>query len=215
LTIGAASSDALSYLGLGKVFPANMTGNTVLLAVGTAGGKYDDSIRSALALGGFVVGALLAGLATGGHAVDRWTLALRAVLGAELAIQLAALGWWLTLPDKPTGAPRLALIAMLGVTMGAQSGVVARLPVGVSTTYITGTWTAVSTWAAGLLRPGRGPEREQQVGLQAAVLACYLGAAFGAGYLFTYAGSVVMAVPAAMVAIVLAATTLLARSREG
>jgi uncharacterized membrane protein YoaK (UPF0700 family) len=202
LTLGAASTDALSYLGLGRVFPANMTGNTVLLAIGTASGKYDESIRSAIALGGFVLGAVLGGLATGGHSVQRWTPAMRLVLAAELAVQLAVLGWWLTLPDKPSGAPRLALIGMLGVTMGAQSGVVARLPVGVSTTYITGTWTAVSTWAAGLLRPGRGPERDQQAGLQAAVLGCYLVGAFGAGFLFTYAGAVVAAIPAGAVALV-------------
>jgi uncharacterized membrane protein YoaK (UPF0700 family) len=214
LTIGAASTDALSYLGLGRVFPANMTGNTVLLAIGTAGAKYEDAIRSTIALGGFLVGAVLAGLATGGHAVHRWTAAIRAVLLAELAVQLAVLGWWLTLPDKPHGAPQLALIGMLGVTMGAQSGVVARLPAGVSTTYITGTWTAVSTWAAGWLRPGRGPDPEQQAGLQASVLACYLAAAFGGGYLFIYAGPVVAAIPPGAVTVVSLALCRPANRRE-
>ena len=33
LTVVAACADAISYLGLGHVFPANMTGNTVLLDV--------------------------------------------------------------------------------------------------------------------------------------------------------------------------------------
>jgi uncharacterized membrane protein YoaK (UPF0700 family) len=210
-TVGAASTDAMSYLGLGKVFPANMTGNTVLLAIGTATGDYAHAVRSAIALGGFVLGALLAGVATGGHTHRDWTPGIRAVLLAELTVQLAVLSWWLTLPDKPTGAARLALIGLLGVTMGAQSGAIARLPVGVSTTYITGTWTAVSTWAAGRLRPGAGPEHDQQVGLQTAVLACYLAAAFGAGYVFSYAGPVVAAIPPAMVGAGLLATTRRAR----
>jgi len=206
LTVGAASTDALSYLGLGRVFPANMTGNTVLLAIGTASGKYDESIRSAIALGGFLAGAGCAGLAVGARAVDRWTRTIRLVLLVELAVQLSVLGWWLTLPDKPSGAPQLALIGLLGTTMGAQSGVTARLPAGVSTTYITGTWTAVTTWVAGRLRPVPRTDPDQDVRLQAGVLACYLAAAFGAGYLYTWAGPVVAAIPAAAVLVVLAAT---------
>ena len=202
LTAGAAASDAMTYLGLGKVFPANMTGNTVLLAIGTASGDYAHTIRSVVTLGGFITGAVLAGLATGGRRAPTWTPALRLVLLVELAVQLAVLGWWLTLPAKPSGAPQLALLGMLGVTMGAQSGAVARLPVGVSTTYITGTWTAVSTWAAGWLRPGVRPERSQDAGLQASVLGCYLAAAFGSGYLYEYAGPVVAVLPAAAVLIV-------------
>lgn len=199
LTVGAASTDAISYLGLGKVFPANMTGNTVLLAVGTASGDYAHSIRSALALGGFVTGAVVAGLVIGSRP---W----RTVLAVELGVLLAILGWWLTLPDKPSGAAQLALIGMAGATMGAQSAAVSRLPVGVSTTYITGTWTAVSTWAASRLHPRASAGSPREAGLQAAVLCCYLAAAFGAGYLFIYAGPPVLTVPVAAVAAALALT---------
>lgn len=202
LTAGAASTDAMTYLGLGKVFPANMTGNTVLLAIGTASGDYAHTIRSVVTLGGFITGAALAGVATGARGTRTWTPALRLVLLAELLVQLAVLGWWLTLPAKPSGAPQLALLGMLGVTMGAQSGAVARLPVGVSTTYITGTWTAVSTWVAARLRPGTRPDRSQDVVLQATVLACYVAAAFGSGYLYEYAGPVDMVLPVAAVLVV-------------
>jgi uncharacterized membrane protein YoaK (UPF0700 family) len=190
-----------------------MTGNTVLLAIGTASGEYARAIRSLLALGGFLTGAFLAGLATRGQDRPGWTRTLYTILLAELALQLAALGWWLRLPDHPSGAARLALIGMLGTTMGAQSGVVARLPVWVSTVYITGTWTAVSTEVARRLRRVPPGEPERHAPLQVAVVGCYLGAAFAAAYLFTYAGPVAAALGPGMVGCVLGVS--LWRSRAG
>lgn len=193
----------MSYLGLGQVFPANMTGNTVLLAIGTATADYASAIRSLIALGGFVVGAFVAGLTAGIRSTETWTGGMRAVLLAEFAVQVSALGWWLTLPDHPHGAAQHALIGMLGVTMGMQSAVVARLPVGVSTTYITGTWTAVSTWVAGRLRRSReATERSADARTQAAVLVCYFVAALGAGLLYRAAGGAVAAIPAGTVGLV-------------
>lgn len=203
LTAGAASTDALSYLGLGQVFPANMTGNTVLLAIGVTTADYAKAIRSLLALGGFVFGAVVAGLAAGTRTTKLSDPALRASLLAEFAIQVAALGWWLTGPDHPNGAAQLTLIALLGVTMGMQSATVARLPVGVSTTYITGTWTAVSTWAASRMRRvSTATERSSDARIQGAVVVCYFAAALAAGYVFRAASGVAAAIPAGSTALV-------------
>jgi uncharacterized membrane protein YoaK (UPF0700 family) len=198
----------MSYLGLGKVFPANMTGNTVLLAIGTTSGDYSAAIRSLLALGGFVLGAMLVGLTTGTGPIQIRSRRLGAVLAVECATQLAVLGWWLTRADAPTGSARLALIGMLGATMGAQSAAIARLPVGVSTTYITGTWTAVSTRAAARLRHSTeaaeapADQTSAQAQVQIPVLACYFGAALGAGYLYQRIGGAVAAIPAVAIALV-------------
>jgi uncharacterized membrane protein YoaK (UPF0700 family) len=202
LTAGSGATDALSYLGLGKVFPANMTGNTVLLSIGIATGDYGRTARSGVALGGFVFGALLAGLAS--RPADGWTARMRAVLVGEFLVQVAALAWWLSLPERhPSGAARFALIGLLGATMGAQSALVSRLPVGVSTTYITGTWTAVSTWTASRLHRGIEPEPRRDSALQVAVVVCYFAAALAAGFLFRVTGGAVAAIPAAAVAVVL------------
>jgi uncharacterized membrane protein YoaK (UPF0700 family) len=57
LALAGGALDATSYVGLGKVFTANMTGNTVLLAVALARGSGADAARSAMALGGFCIGA--------------------------------------------------------------------------------------------------------------------------------------------------------------
>jgi uncharacterized membrane protein YoaK (UPF0700 family) len=50
LTLAAASVDAISYLGLGHVFTAMMTGNTVLLGLALAQGEVLAALRSILAL---------------------------------------------------------------------------------------------------------------------------------------------------------------------
>lgn len=185
LTALAAAADAISYLGLGKVFPANMTGNTVLMGIGLADHDYTGAVRSAVALGGFVTGAAVVGLLWSG----RHTRTVYG-LGIEAAAITAAAGLWATLGATPTGGPRYVLIALLGGAMGAQSGVAAGLRVGVSTTYITGTWTALSTGIAGLLRPRRAPRERTRPGpalwRQIAVVVCYFGAALLSGYLFVH-----------------------------
>ena len=56
LTLAAASVDAISYLGLGHVFTAMMTGNTVLLGLALAQGEALAALRSILALIGFAIG---------------------------------------------------------------------------------------------------------------------------------------------------------------
>lgn len=57
--------DALGYLGFGRVFTANMSGNTVLLGMALAQLDGDAVARSSLALAGLLAGdALPAAAAT-------------------------------------------------------------------------------------------------------------------------------------------------------
>jgi Protein of unknown function (DUF1275) len=68
----------VSFLGLGHVFTANMTGNVVLLGFATVGVPGLSIRRSLTALGAFVVGAAVGGhLGTALAATDRrrWLLA--------------------------------------------------------------------------------------------------------------------------------------------
>ena len=53
--------DAVSFLSLGRVFTANMTGNIVLLAFATAHVSGLSITRSLTALLAFLVGAILGG----------------------------------------------------------------------------------------------------------------------------------------------------------
>src|SRR5437870_3704538 len=83
--------DAVSYLALGHVFTANMTGNVVLLGFAVAGAPGLSAARSAAAIVAFLIGAVIGGrMATAmsvGHR-HRWT---GAAFGAEAALLLAAM----------------------------------------------------------------------------------------------------------------------------
>ena len=220
LTLVAGCTDAISYLGLGRVFTANMTGNTVLLGVAVAQRDAGAAGRSMAALGGFVVGATLAGL------VAPRTGGLRSVTPAllgEAAVLAGLLGWWLVAGSEPTGAVRDGLIAVAGIAMGVQSAAVAGLGVpGVATTYITGTWTGITAGVATWLRRRR-PVRRSRTGrvsqpadeaglegrgLQVAVVLVYLGGAIGSGFASDAWGSAAAVVPLGILSCVVLITAL-------
>ena len=66
LTFGTGLVDAASYLGLGHVFTANMTGNVVLLGFGIAGAAGLPVVAPLVSLLAFLVGA-----GTGGFLVSK------------------------------------------------------------------------------------------------------------------------------------------------
>jgi uncharacterized membrane protein YoaK (UPF0700 family) len=61
LTVTTGLVDAVSVLGLGRVFTANMTGNVVFWGFGVAGAPGFSIARCATALAGFLAGAALGG----------------------------------------------------------------------------------------------------------------------------------------------------------
>jgi len=61
MTVVTGLVDAVSFLSLGHVFTANMTGNIVLLAFATAHVSGLSIARSSMALLAFLVGAILDG----------------------------------------------------------------------------------------------------------------------------------------------------------
>src|SRR5229473_4734137 len=88
--------DATSYLALGHVFTANMTGNVVFLAFAVAGAPGLSIPRSVVSLGAFLAGAVAGGrlaarLGTGPQ--HRWVataFAVEAVLLLSAALATAA-----------------------------------------------------------------------------------------------------------------------------
>ena len=72
LTVVSGVVDAVSYLGLGHVFTANMTGNVVLVGFAAAGAPGFSVAASLTALGVFVIGA-----AGGGRIIERARLSAR------------------------------------------------------------------------------------------------------------------------------------------
>ena len=87
LTIVTGLVDTFSYLLLGHVFVANMTGNVVFLGFAIAGAKGFSIPASLVALGSFVVGALVGGKVGSGLGRHRGHL-----LAATTSFQVLLLG---------------------------------------------------------------------------------------------------------------------------
>jgi len=175
LTAVTGLVDAVSYLGLGHVFVANMTGNVIFLGF-VAGGAHDISAAlslvaiAAFALGAFGGGRL--GRNTGGHrgrllAVSSCIQAL-AVAGA-LLVSLASFG-------VRDGISDHALVVLLAFAMGLQTATARRLGVADLTTTVL---TLTVTGLAADSRPAGGTHPHTGRRL-AAIAAMLVGAFVGA-----------------------------------
>ncbi|WP_442789284.1 YoaK family protein [Kitasatospora sp. NBC_01302] len=174
LTAVSGLIDAVSYLGLGHVFTANMTGNVVVIAfalVGTPGFSVAGSLTS---LAAFLLGSVLAGRLALRHPDARRVRWLRAALLTETALQGAATAVAFT--SSGGRAREEALIALLAVAMGLRNGTVRKLGVpDLTTTVLTLTLTGLA--ADSSLAGGDNPRLGRRL---YAVLAMLAGAAPGA-----------------------------------
>ncbi|MER7771480.1 YoaK family protein [Kitasatospora sp. NPDC096140] len=151
LTVVTGVVDAVSYLALGHVFVANMTGNVVFLGFAIAGAPNLSAIASLAALAAFLVGAL-----AGGHLARRLPGHRGRLLTTAVGVQaaLVATGTVLAAVVGHTSDPaRYTLIGLLGFAMGGQNAVVRALKIpDLTTTVLTMTITAL---AADLTGPRR------------------------------------------------------------
>ncbi len=155
LSLAAGCVDAIGYLGLGQIFVANMTGNTVLLGLALGQANGQAALRALVALAGFVVG-VAAGAAIVGPRRERsaWSPAVTAALALELVVLAAFAVVWYLAEAEPSGSGVYPLILLPSVAMGVQSAAVRQLGIpGVATTYITGTLTDLTEGAISRLRP--------------------------------------------------------------
>ncbi|GIH17524.1 YoaK family protein [Rugosimonospora africana] len=168
LGLVAGYADAAAYLGLGHVFAANMTGNTVLLGIGViawATGRRllpSTPLLAILSLAGFAVGALVAAVLLRRIA---WRIGYRLGLLLEAGLLIAvAAGWTITgwsaagrtaAGQRPGLYPELGLLIVLSAAMGAQSALAHRVGVrGVPTTVVTTSMVTALVGAASGKRRG-------------------------------------------------------------
>ena len=219
LTWAAGTVDAISYLGLGHVFTAMMTGNIVLLGLALAQGEILAALRSVVALITFSIGVFF-----GAMIVEReskppdWPAAVTGALGVEAVILGIFVGISLLTGVPRAGGIAYLLIALLALAMGIQSAAIRHLGVpGIATTYITGTLTSLMIDLLGWLRSvaarlpitrsGSGERSptaawEQRVGLLAAVITLYCFGALVGGILEARSSPLAALVPAATVLLV-------------
>lgn len=146
--LGGESGDpvpaAFSYLVLGHVFVANMTGNVVFSGFAIAGAAGFSLTASLAALAAFALGALLGGRLAHRARAHRGRV-LRLALLLETALVLVA---YVVAEVAATPYPRTAkhaLIALLGLAMGVQNAAARALAVpDLTTTVLTLTITGVA-----------------------------------------------------------------------
>ncbi|MGE6632179.1 YoaK family protein [Bacillus sp. NPDC077027] len=137
LCLSAGIVDVIGYLSLGHVFTANMTGNIVLLGIAAGGSLKLTALHSVTALGGFVLGVLIASVIGGKHEGSFWPVAVTRIFIIEgFILLLFAL---MTLFPFTQGAIFM-LIILLSMAMGMQTTAARKLNVdGISTTVLTNT----------------------------------------------------------------------------
>ena len=199
LTGAAGYVDAVSYLALGRVFTANMTGNTVLFGLAIVQGDGGAVVRTALALGAFVGGAAIGAWLV--HRIEypaEWPRGVTIALAVEAVLLLA-----LALDRSSLLVGRVALAAL---AMGIQSAAARRLDVfGISTTFVTGTITSlISLIARHGVRPTAAGHGKR---LLATAWLVYVVGAMAAGGMMEIAAGAALLVPVVVVALVVAVAT--------
>ncbi|MGP4089973.1 YoaK family protein [Streptomyces sp. KR55] len=174
LTVVTGVVDAVSYLALGHVFVANMTGNVVFLGFALAGADGLSAPASVVSLVAFLLGAL-----AGGRLGTRFAAHRGHLLGAATALQTVLVAVTLVVAAVTDGrvgtGVQYTLIVFLGLAMGLQNAVARRLGVpDLTTTVLTLTLTglAADSHPAG----GAAPRPGRRV---MSVLAMFLGALVG------------------------------------
>jgi uncharacterized membrane protein YoaK (UPF0700 family) len=178
LTFTTGLIDAVSFLSLGRVFTANMTGNVVLLAFAMAHVSGLSIARSLTALLAFILGAILGGRVMARASAGSQTRFAAQALLLEVAFLFASsfcgVGYRGDLLED--SFQPFTLIALTALAMGTRNAAVRKLAIpDLTTTVLTLTITGIG--ADSSLAHGSNPRLTRRI---ASVAALILGAALGA-----------------------------------
>ena len=169
--------DAISYLALGHVFTANMTGNVVFLAFAVAGAPGLSIPRSLTALVAFFIGAVIGGRAAtrlSEVSPPRW---ITTALSLESALLLVATLVAIKFRDSSVSLfQSYSIIVLTAVAMGIRNATVRKMGIPDFTT------TVLTLTVTGLAADSRfaGGTSLRWCRRLLAVLLMFLGAAIGA-----------------------------------
>jgi uncharacterized membrane protein YoaK (UPF0700 family) len=207
LTFVTGLVDAASYLKLGHVFVANMTGNVVFLGFALAGAKGLSTAASLIALGSFLAGAFAGGWLGARNHAHRGRV-LRAANIVQTGLMAIALLVTLLASEPLREGVRYALVALLALAMGVQNAAAQRLAVPeLTTTVLTRTLTGLASEAA--LVGGAGAKPGRRI---VAVAAMLMGALSGGLLALDVSVAATLAVALGVVLGVGAAAHVLSRS---
>ena len=183
LTVSSGAIDSISFLGLGKVFTAFMTGNVAFLGMGIAGNPTPRIVSVLASMAGFAVGIYIATRITSSGVKNSgvaWSPRTTIALGVSLLPHLCFTAIWFATGGRPAASVFPILLAVWALAMGLQSAAVRKLNVaGIFTTAATATFiflfSDVAKW--GLTHD----ERRRMRGI---LISLFTGATAGAYLLF-------------------------------
>jgi uncharacterized membrane protein YoaK (UPF0700 family) len=175
MTVLTGLVDSFSYLLLGHVFVANMTGNVVFLGFAVVGAQGFSIAASLVALVSFGMGSVFGGRIVGRFGHHRGHHVAVAAGTQSLFLAVAVVLAFVGAHPFGTGV-RYALIVVLSLAMGVQNSSVRRLAVpDLTTTVLTLTVTGIGADSA--LGGGMGSKSGRRL---ISVAAMFLGALAGA-----------------------------------
>ena len=191
LTFTTGLVDAVSFLGLGRVFTANMTGNIVFLGFGIAGSGGLPVVAPLISLGAFLLGSGAGGVLAAKTA-DRHARHISIALAVEVSLIALAAVLAAAIDVRPNALSGDMVIALLALAMGMRNATARRIAVpDLTTTVLTMTLTGLAAESIFFGGSGKGTTRRT-----AAVLAMLIGALAGALLLKTS-----LALPLALAAV--------------
>jgi uncharacterized membrane protein YoaK (UPF0700 family) len=177
LTIATGSVEALSWLGLGKVFSAAMTGNMALLGFRVGGAEGPSALRLLAATVAFGIGAFLAArIVMRTRSSDGvWPRPATVSLACGLLVQAAFLVLWAAVSGQPSSGNSDVLVALSAAAMGMQTATIFSL--GVRADFTTAATATLAVLVGDLA--GWSQTRGERRRLAATLLALVAGAAVG------------------------------------
>ena len=195
LTVSSGAVDAISFIALGKVFTAFMTGNIAFLGMALAGSPIAPRFTWVLAsMAGFACGVYFGttivrlstkASATGGQSKPGpvWPKGATRALCVALLFHLCFVVFWFSAGGHPTPSIIPVLLTVWAVAMGMQSAAVRQLNIGgVFTTAATATFIFVFGDYANH-RPLTSDEHRR---LRGVLISLFIGATAG-GFLLIHA----------------------------
>jgi uncharacterized membrane protein YoaK (UPF0700 family) len=179
LTAVSGILDAVSFLALGHIFTANMTGNVVFLAFAAVGTPGLSVARSITSLAAFLSGAVLGGYFCRGIAGPMRCHWFRVSATCEAALLFAAAIAAVALDGDSTALQdrQYAVIVLLAVAMGLRTATVRQLAVPGLTTTTMITMALMGLVADLALADSSTSHSSRRVGL---IGSLFVGAAMGA-----------------------------------
>jgi uncharacterized membrane protein YoaK (UPF0700 family) len=140
LTVSSGAVDAISFLALGKVFSAFMTGNIAFLGLRVARAPAPGAVSILVSMAAFAVGVYLSTRIVPYESCGVWPQRVTVALGVSLIAHAIFLDVWFATKGQPPIDVAHILLGLWGLAMGMQSAAVRRLHVdGVFTTAATAT----------------------------------------------------------------------------